>query len=108
MQIQVLILVVILVVILVKILLVRILTLTLIIATSLYLKEDLNIKVDRMIIQEAVANRKKSDKGIKIARPRVFIPVFPGTNCEYDTKKAFEKAGAIVDIFVLRNLSSKI
>ncbi|NMB96551.1 MAG: hypothetical protein GYA02_08060 [Clostridiaceae bacterium] len=60
-----------------------------------------------MIIQEAVANRKKSDKGIKIARPRVFIPVFPGTNCEYDTKKAFEKAGAIVDIFVLRNLSSK-
>ena len=30
----------------------------------------------------------------KIARPRVFIPVFPGTNCEYDSTKAFERAGA--------------
>ena len=33
----------------------------------------------------------------KIARPRVFIPVFPGTNCEYDSTKAFERAGADVD-----------
>lgn len=41
----------------------------------------------------------------KIARPRVFIPVFPGTNCEYDSLRAFEKAGAVVDTMVVRNLS---
>ncbi|SNX52678.1 phosphoribosylformylglycinamidine synthase [Thermoanaerobacterium sp. RBIITD] len=39
------------------------------------------------------------------AKPRVLIPVFPGTNCEYDSKKAFEKAGAIVDIKIFKNLS---
>ncbi|NLW10793.1 MAG: phosphoribosylformylglycinamidine synthase, partial [Clostridiaceae bacterium] len=39
------------------------------------------------------------------ARPKVFIPVFPGTNCEYDTQKAFENAGASTDILVVRNLS---
>lgn len=41
-----------------------------------------------------------------IARPRVFIPVFPGTNCEYDTARAFERAGALADIFVIRNRSA--
>jgi phosphoribosylformylglycinamidine synthase len=41
------------------------------------------------------------------AKPRVFIPVFPGTNCEYDTAKAFEKAGGEVDISVIRNLTAK-
>ncbi|NLY43250.1 MAG: phosphoribosylformylglycinamidine synthase [Clostridiaceae bacterium] len=40
------------------------------------------------------------------AKPRVFMPVFPGTNCEYDTAKAFERAGAVVDTLVIRNLSS--
>ena len=40
---------------------------------------------------------------IKIARPRVLIPVFPGTNCEIDTKRAFERAGAEVDLLILRN-----
>lgn len=39
------------------------------------------------------------------ARPRVFIPVFPGTNCEYDTANAFERAGAVTDVFVMRNLN---
>ena len=43
---------------------------------------------------------------IKAAKPRVFIPVFPGTNCEYDTARAFEKAGAETDILVVRNLSA--
>lgn len=42
-----------------------------------------------------------------IARPRIFMPVFPGTNCEYDTTQAFEKAGGTVDVMVIRNLSSK-
>lgn len=41
-----------------------------------------------------------------VAKPRVFIPVFPGTNCEYDTARAFEKAGAIAEMFVIRNLSA--
>ena len=43
---------------------------------------------------------------IKAAKPRVFIPVFPGTNCEYDTARAFEKAGAETEILVVRNLSA--
>lgn len=41
----------------------------------------------------------------KIARPKVFVPVFPGTNCEYDVTKAFERAGADVSTVVFRNLS---
>ena len=43
----------------------------------------------------------------KVAKPRVFIPVFPGTNCEYDSKKAFERAGAEVDVKVFRNLTAQ-
>ena len=42
----------------------------------------------------------------KIAKPRVFIPVFPGTNCEYDSKRAFERAGAIVITKVFRNMNA--
>ena len=44
---------------------------------------------------------------IKTAAPRVFIPVFPGTNCEVDTARAFEAAGAKTDIFVIKNLTAK-
>ena len=42
----------------------------------------------------------------KVDMPNVFIPIFPGTNCDYDTKKAWEKAGAHVDMMVFRNLTS--
>lgn len=42
----------------------------------------------------------------KVARPNVFIPVFPGTNCEYDSMKAFELAGAKVTTTVFKNLSA--
>ncbi len=42
----------------------------------------------------------------KTGKPKVLIPVFPGTNCEYDTARAFEKYGAVTDIFVVRNLSA--
>ena len=48
----------------------------------------------------------RRQKTSKIAKPRVFIPVFPGTNCEYDTQRAFERAGAVVDRVVLRNRST--
>ncbi len=41
------------------------------------------------------------------AKPRVFIPVFPGTNCEYDSTRAFERAGAEVDVKVFRNLTAE-
>ena len=43
----------------------------------------------------------------KIATPKVFIPVFPGTNCEYDSAKAFEAAGAKTDICVFKNLTAE-
>ena len=43
---------------------------------------------------------------ITIAKPRVFIPVFPGNNCEYDSARAFEEAGAMANTFVLRNLTA--
>ncbi len=42
----------------------------------------------------------------RVARPKVFIPAFPGTNCEIDTARAFEKAGAEASILVVNNLSS--
>ncbi|MCI8837555.1 MAG: phosphoribosylformylglycinamidine synthase [Hungatella sp.] len=42
----------------------------------------------------------------KTAKPHVFIPVFPGTNCEYDSARAFERAGAQVSSLVFRNLSA--
>lgn len=43
----------------------------------------------------------------KVAKPTVFIPVFPGTNCEYDSTKAFEKAGANVVAKVFKNLTAE-
>ena len=49
---------------------------------------------------------KRLAPAIKAAQPRVLIPVFPGTNCEYDTARAFEKAGAIAETIVIRNLSA--
>ena len=44
---------------------------------------------------------------IKVAKPKVLIPVFPGTNCEYDSARAVEKAGAEAEIFVVRNLTAE-
>ncbi len=42
---------------------------------------------------------------IKTAKPKVFIPVFPGTNCEVDTARAFEKAGAQAELLIVKNLT---
>ena len=39
------------------------------------------------------------------AKPRIFIPVFPGTNCEYDTAKAFNRAGGAAETLVVKNLT---
>ena len=49
--------------------------------------------------------RENKAPAIKVARPRVFIPAFPGTNCEVDSARAFEKAGAETEILVVKNLS---
>ncbi len=43
----------------------------------------------------------------KVAKPKVFIPVFPGTNCEYDSTKAFERAGAEVETIVFKNMTEQ-
>ena len=49
--------------------------------------------------------RNTSSPVIKTAKPKVFIPVFPGTNCEVDTARAFEKAGAEPELLIVRNLT---
>ncbi|MDD4797825.1 MAG: phosphoribosylformylglycinamidine synthase subunit PurQ, partial [Eubacteriales bacterium] len=49
--------------------------------------------------------RSTARPAVRVARPRVFIPVFPGTNCEYDSARAFEAAGAQVDTLVVKNLT---
>ncbi|MBR5388163.1 MAG: phosphoribosylformylglycinamidine synthase [Clostridia bacterium] len=55
----------------------------------------------------AISHREKEivAPAIKIVKPKVVIPVFPGTNCEYDTAKALSDAGADAEIFVVRNLT---
>lgn len=50
-------------------------------------------------------HRNTHNSPMKIAKPRILIPVFPGTNCEYDSARAFEKAGGIVETLVIRNLT---
>jgi len=51
-------------------------------------------------------NKEKKSASVKVAQPKVLIPVFPGTNCEYDTARAFEKAGAKAETVVIKNLSA--
>ena len=53
----------------------------------------------------AYADTKRVSAAIKVARPKVLIPAFPGTNCEFDTAKALADAGADPEIFLVRNLS---
>ena len=55
---------------------------------------------------ELYTNRNTASPAIKVAKPTVFIPVFPGTNCEVDTARAFEKAGANVEMLIVKNLTS--
>ena len=49
---------------------------------------------------------KRVAPAVKTARPKVLIPVFPGTNCEYDTQRALLEAGADAEQFIIRNLTS--
>ncbi|MCL2576284.1 MAG: phosphoribosylformylglycinamidine synthase [Defluviitaleaceae bacterium] len=43
----------------------------------------------------------------KFAKPKVFVPVFPGTNCEWDVEQGFKEAGAVVDLLVINNLTQE-
>ncbi len=52
------------------------------------------------------ASRRVSPK-VSVSRPKALIPVFPGTNCEYDTARALRRAGAEPEILVIRNLTSQ-
>ncbi|MDP4152478.1 MAG: phosphoribosylformylglycinamidine synthase [Bacillota bacterium] len=63
-------------------------------------KQDLNSAKDYTF-----TGRSTAVPSNKVAEPRVVIPVFPGTNCEYDSAKAFERAGGKADIFVINTLS---
>ncbi len=53
------------------------------------------------------AAEKRAAPAIKVARPKVLIPVFPGTNCEFDSAKVMRDAGADAKIFVINNLTSE-
>ena len=66
-----------------------------------------NIKNDKKPIKNfSYETKNRIVSKIKIAKPKVIIPVFPGTNCEYESAKAFEYAGAKAKIMVINNLSS--
>ena len=67
----------------------------------------MNAKTDKSIIENYSFESKKIYlPNIKVSKPKVLIPVFPGTNCEYDSAKAVETAGAEADIFVINNLTA--
>lgn len=90
--------------------------------TQIYLKEIENVYLkpletifpriaetagdDQVIAQPNYMPQLPLTAPYSIAKPRVFIPVFPGINCEYDTAAAFNAAGGIADVFVIRNLSA--
>ncbi|GKX66705.1 phosphoribosylformylglycinamidine synthase [Inconstantimicrobium mannanitabidum] len=64
--------------------------------------KDTDCKIDA---KEFVRTEAVVSPAIKVAKPRVLIPVFPGTNCEDDCTRAFEKEGAIVNQIVINNLN---
>lgn len=57
---------------------------------------------------ELYKKRNTIKPNIKVAKPTVLIPAFPGTNCEYDSARKFREAGAVVDTFIFKNLTSKM
>ena len=84
----------------------------------LFRRAAIRISIDRAAVTEAADDAGEIGDGLyhaknvyvcrnKVAKPRVFIPVFPGTNCEYDSTRAFERAGAEVDVKVFKNLTAE-
>ena len=68
---------------------------------------DFREKTDTTEVEKLhYTERNTSGPKIQVARPKVVIPAFPGTNCEMDSARAFEKAGAEADIHIIRNLTA--
>lgn len=65
---------------------------------------EINKKIENILYKSAGGTPQVSSHKIKIAKPKIFIPVFPGTNCEYDLAKAFIDAGGDPKIAVFKNL----
>ncbi len=65
-----------------------------------------NIKTEGTAENFSYNGKSEISCNIKTAKPKVLIPVFPGTNCEFDTAKAFEDAGAEAEIYVIKNLTA--
>lgn len=63
------------------------------------------VTVDGELRTALYTKRSSAKPAVRVAKPRVFIPVFPGTNCEYDSARAFEDAGAKAEILVVKNLT---
>lgn len=60
---------------------------------------------EKAIKSYVFTERTNHTPALKLAKPKVFVPIFPGTNCEYDTERAFRDAGAEVTSIVFRNLT---
>ncbi|GLC30597.1 phosphoribosylformylglycinamidine synthase [Clostridium omnivorum] len=65
--------------------------------------EEINEPIENV----SYGNRNTKAPVIKAAKPKIFIPVFPGSNCEYDSQLAFERAGGEASTLVFKNLSSR-
>lgn len=63
--------------------------------------------VQELPIHVSWEKRNTHKPALTTAKPRILIPVFPGTNCEYDSARAFEKAGGTVETVVIRNISAR-
>ena len=65
-----------------------------------------NAKDETEVKQPLFTERNTQGPAVRFAKPRVVIPTFPGTNCEMDSARAFERAGAEADIHIIRNLTT--
>ncbi|MDH6254323.1 phosphoribosylformylglycinamidine synthase [Chryseobacterium sp. H1D6B] len=69
-------------------------------------KEKITVQLDEKL--NSAVPRNISIKSHGIAKPKVFVPIFPGTNCEYETLNAFQKEGALVSSLPLKNISHQL
>lgn len=70
-----------------------------------YKGEVNHLEMKKEILESGKGESKIISPMIKVAKPKVLIPIFPGTNCEYDCERAFVKAGAEVDTVIFNNLT---
>ncbi|WP_268871546.1 phosphoribosylformylglycinamidine synthase [Clostridium culturomicium] len=72
-----------------------------------YKGEVKHLEMKKEILESGKSESKIISPMIKIAKPKVLIPIFPGTNCEYDCERVFAKAGAEVDTVIFNNLTPR-